>query len=579
MRIFRLASITVGLVFFVLLIGCGETYRPVVNPFPTPGGDPQFSTNIMVVNQGVKADPDHFGVVLDCQLTDKCPGTISQLDVPGDMNLMTRVLGDDPWGIFSGGFLLTANRASNTVSQFSIGSPTVSTVSLPNSVDALVDSTNTTPITVTGPIFIGASANSGDLFLTMPACKPPLPTAGVCATPDTQNPGVVSVVSVTTGFSKAYRVGNYPIAVVEPLNNSKVYVLNFSSSSIDVFAGIDRARVKTLTGDGSNGISFPVYGVAKPDSTYVFILNRGINTLESRLSVINTTNDSVVFSPSLGVGAPSGTADLTPPANPLNHPLSYDNAKQWLWVTNPNDDSVTVFDATGLSASTPAFSVKRKIPQCASADSTNCFPPGTAPISVTPLPDGTRAYVLGAGSSGVAPSVYMIDTNAFAVTPVSGYIGTSPRGIVASADSTKVYVINHDPTTEANSDPNAPTGSVVTTQPPGTNVITTSNNSFLKNDAGRPLTVLAPFQDALNCSVDTPEPWAPNHLYSANSTIVSTPLNGHAYQATVAGKSGGSEPSFCTADKCTVTDGAVTWREIGAPRACPRQRPNLVIVP
>lgn len=71
-------------------------------------------------------------------------------------------------------------------------------------------------------------------------------------------------------------------------------------------------------------------------------------------------------------------------------------------------------------------------------------------------------------------------------------------------------------------------------------------------------------QDTLNLYV-TPAAWTAGTLYLVGDRIrPNVTSNGFLYQCTVAGTSGGSAPTFPTTVGATVTDGGVTWKNIGA---------------
>lgn len=564
MRISRSAGVIAGVLSTLFLLGCGDVYRPVVIPFPTPGGDPQIQSLVMVANQGVVANPAVLTDVRSCLPTDSCPGSISTIDVPGDANMGNQVIGENPWSAtLVGSLVYTANRGNNTVSTYSpfITGINVTEISMPLTVTAHVDATTTRSVTVAPVNFIGADRSAGaQIFATMPACA--TVSNGICTAVDPASPGVVAAISGAS-FLDASLVGNNPTALVELPDASRVYVVNQGSNSVSVLGVNDHVQQATIT-----GFSIPTFALASPDSKFVFVLNRGNGTI----GVIDTATNTVTFSPSFSA-TPSAVLDL-----PLNNPMFYDSKRQRLWVTSPADDSVVAFDVSSLGATAPTMNQAGAVHQCTAGAATGtCLPVGSGPFSVTALSDGTRAYVANGGSSGVAPSVTMIDANSFTATTVNGYIGTSPRGIASSSDATKVYIVNHDPTTAPSPDPSAPAGSTIIVQQPGTNVIKTSNNSFLQTSLGTPVNIIAPFQDPVNCSIDTPEPWLPGHSYQANSAVVPRTPNGHAYRSTVAGASGASDPTFCTTSGCTFNDGTVTWLEIGAPLNCPRQRPNVVL--
>lgn len=57
--------------------------------------------------------------------------------------------------------------------------------------------------------------------------------------------------------------------------------------------------------------------------------------------------------------------------------------------------------------------------------------------------------------------------------------------------------------------------------------------------------------------------WAAATVYTSGVYRVPTVANGYAYQATAAGTSGGAEPTWPTTVGATVTDGGVTWQNVG----------------
>lgn len=57
--------------------------------------------------------------------------------------------------------------------------------------------------------------------------------------------------------------------------------------------------------------------------------------------------------------------------------------------------------------------------------------------------------------------------------------------------------------------------------------------------------------------------WAATTAYAPLAAVKPTVRNGHVYQAVGAGTSGGSQPTWPTGTNATVTDGTVTWQEVG----------------
>lgn len=57
--------------------------------------------------------------------------------------------------------------------------------------------------------------------------------------------------------------------------------------------------------------------------------------------------------------------------------------------------------------------------------------------------------------------------------------------------------------------------------------------------------------------------WAVSTSYIIGTIVRPAAANGHVYQCISAGTSGASSPAFSTTSGATVTDGTVTWREVG----------------
>ncbi|HEX2120789.1 MAG TPA: prepilin-type N-terminal cleavage/methylation domain-containing protein [Thermoanaerobaculia bacterium] len=64
-----------------------------------------------------------------------------------------------------------------------------------------------------------------------------------------------------------------------------------------------------------------------------------------------------------------------------------------------------------------------------------------------------------------------------------------------------------------------------------------------------------------------PSPWVANRDYNVGSLVTPTVTNGHVYAAITPGVSGGTEPAWLTTPTGVEIpgDGAVTWKEAGAP--------------
>ncbi len=66
-----------------------------------------------------------------------------------------------------------------------------------------------------------------------------------------------------------------------------------------------------------------------------------------------------------------------------------------------------------------------------------------------------------------------------------------------------------------------------------------------------------------NSDLTPPPAWATSTAYTVGQSISPPGANGHIYQCTVAGTSGATPPSTWPTDGSTVTDGGVTWQDMG----------------
>jgi len=526
MKLIRVAGVAASLCFSLVLIGCGDVYRPVVNPFTQSGGDPANASTAYVASQGV-LQPQNEGVTGSVCDTLPCPGTVLEVDAPNDVAVGGQIVGRSPVHlIMAAGQIWTANRDDNTVSTFStFSTSSPQTISLPPG---------------SAPSFL-ASTESSAVYVALPGMNPNAPgNVGVMAPGmNVLNEGLIPV-------------GNNPTAIVETPDQKKLYVVNTNSGTVTSIATLDKKVLQTIT-VGTE----PVWAIATANSAYIFVLNRN-NGAKGSVSVISTATDSVVNTiTSLGA-----SADLN--GIPLNSPMAYDSHLQRLYVTNSTDGTLSAFDVSALP------SQPTELP----GSPVLLGNPSPNPVSVAPLPDGSRVYV----ANVTAGTVSVVDAKSLTLKTTIP-VGTQTVAVAAAADSTKVLAVNHLPTVQTFANA-AGTQVPVVTQQPGTTTISTSTDSFVT-------TVPAPFEDSVNCTVDTPQPWLPNHSYSLGTVVVPSTGNGMIYQATTAGTSGASEPaSWCTTAACTLADGTVTWTEQQPmvagqpvpPLTCPRQQPWYIAV-
>ncbi len=177
--------------------------------------------------------------------------------------------------------------------------------------------------------------------------------------------------------------GSHPIAMVETLDGLNLYVLNqgnnTGNNTVTDLSPIDLSTLATIPVPSS-----PLWAVARSDSHRVYVLTQA-GTI---LPIDPATNTILPSATTLSVGA---GANL----------ILYDTSLNRLYVTNPgtsnpSDAAVYIFGTTGgtdLSGNpndTP--SLLKVIPM--GPGSALCpGSSGCSPVSVAPLPDGTRFYV------------------------------------------------------------------------------------------------------------------------------------------------------------------------------------------
>jgi DNA-binding beta-propeller fold protein YncE len=510
MKKFRLAGVIAGLLFSLLLAGCGDQYRPVITPFPTHGTDPQSQTTVFVANAGVRADGSA------CATSDPCPGSTTDIDVPGDINMGNHVVGESPWSaVLIGSALYTANRNSNNVSWYVpfVSGSVPNTISLDRTATVQTNANPSNLVTI-APSFI-ATKQGSTVFVAMPACA--TVSNGACTAFDQSTPGVLGIINTSSNqLIQKLQMDLDPVAMVELADTSKLYVVNQGDGSSNGTVVVVNPQTNTILSPTISGPVAPLHGIpvglspvwatATTDNKFVFVLNSGSN---NTVSVISTANDSatipVISSDSNGNATlgPLKVGSQSPRAldRPLQNPMFFDSALQRLYVTNPGDNTVSIFDTSKLTAASPTMDLLATVSlPVATVPPALPVTPGVQPFSIAVLPNGFRAYVLNAGNGIVGPSVSIINTNDFTVSQLSDYFGSDPRGIVASFDGSKVYVAYHEQTTVT-----YPSGSGTATKlvPPGTAVFKTLDNSTIRDSSGAQFPIAAPFRDPVNCTADT----------------------------------------------------------------------------
>ena len=274
----------------LLWSGCGETYRPIANPIPLPGGNPQATHYALVVNNNAgngQPNPNVLGP------------SYTQIDVSGDTNLANLSVGLNPvFAAMNPGFTVgyVVNQGDNTLSAFtpSAGaSATIVTVPLLQS--------NTEPNA--GASYIALSSLYGFVVETS------LNRVAIVSNPLFQ-------------VSAFVPVGANPVAAACTSDGRKAYISNQASNTVSVVSTKDFKNTSNISVGSSPGAI-----AISADNNYVFVANAGDGTV----SVINTTSDTVQQTVNVG-------------ADPTQ--IVFDSHLSRLYVLNTGGSSVSIFNAS-----------------------------------------------------------------------------------------------------------------------------------------------------------------------------------------------------------------------------------------
>jgi len=326
----RLAAL---IFLFLICIACGDTYRPTIIPQPVPTPDPKNAHSTFTVNQNGTFNA----------------GTGMQVNVSGDSDAgVTKVAIMPVHATLLGSRVWVANQGADSVSAFSAASgngPIGTSVDINLAQGAapdFVESSETTTMYV---------ANSGN--------------------------GTVNAINgITNAITDTIPVGAHPIAMVETPSNSsttgllkKLYVVNRDSNNVSVISSADKSTIVTLPVGAS-----PRWAAVRSDGARIYVLSHDAGNV----TIINglLPADAVAGTISVGAGA-----DF----------LYYDSRRDRLYVPNPTNATVGIFDAsTDALTQLATIDLKASIPGGGAAP---CPASGCVPVSLAALPDGTRAYI------------------------------------------------------------------------------------------------------------------------------------------------------------------------------------------
>ncbi len=314
----------------LLEINCGEVYRPVVIPTSTTPPNPSNFHAVFAVSNNVASSP----------------GSALQIDVSGDTNIGAANMGFNP------------THAATLANNARVFVPSAGSVLNPPQVDEVVSFTpandNAVVVGLGNPI----------VYSLPPGSAPVFANSSQSSSMYVANFGTNSVSWLSTATNVVIQtspVGSQPVAIAETPNGQNIYVVNQGDSTVSDLSPTDLSPLATL----SVGTT-PVWAITRPDSQRVYVVTQG----DGRLYTINTGTNTVDGGQPIGAGA--------------NFAL-YDKSRNRIYVTNPTAATLTVFDGT---SDPPAQLTSISF----GAGSAAC-PAGCTPVSVAPLPDGSRFYV------------------------------------------------------------------------------------------------------------------------------------------------------------------------------------------
>ncbi|MGH9554639.1 MAG: beta-propeller fold lactonase family protein [Terriglobales bacterium] len=311
-------------------------------------------------------------------------GSTYHIDVSGDTNTIIQPTGVNPVHaalLANQGRVYVANSGSDSLTSYTtfLEGGSTRTLSLPpGSVPVFVHSTQLTNFYV---------ANSG-----------------------TNRVGVVSVGTDVLVAEVQLVPGATPVALAQTLAGDKLYSINRGSNNVTVIATVDRSIIKSVAVGPA-----PVWAVVSSDGARLYILNQGNNTVTVMETVIDTVLDTAVL--------PGGSAPTF---------MVFDPRLLRVYVANTGGNSVSIINADRNS---PNFLSVTTVPLDMNLPAG--VDPGLAPVSITPLPDGSRAYVANRDSNNVS----VINTLNNTVTKTIP-VGSAPLSVGSAPDSSRVYVAN-----------------------------------------------------------------------------------------------------------------------------------------
>ncbi len=368
---------------FVISVGCGDVFRPIIIPNPPTFPNPRAAHTVMSVNQNPSDDSG----------TQISPGSVTVVDVSGDSIVSVANIGVTPVHAVqqTASQVLVVNQATTNVGADSLSKIVFSgtTINVHPSNPATI---SLPPNSV--PNFV-ASTESGQAYVLLPGFAPP---------------SVAVVNTVSNNVIATVPVGSNPWAMVETFDRNKVYVANKGDGTITAFNTVDRSA-RAITGSLS---SPPIWLSARSDSQQVYVLES--NGKLAFLNTSTTAGPDVLTETSISV--PAGATEMTYDGQ-LNR--LYIAGGPSVGVVNVSQSQPQLLATVSITAVSPSFRISQDPCATTSVTSLNA-------VAVTALPDGSRAYVGGYYEDtlgNICPQVTVINTSSNTIkttVPIPGFL-------------------------------------------------------------------------------------------------------------------------------------------------------------
>lgn len=363
-----------GVLVALVLVGCGNEFRPVAIPIIPPVPPAQAPKQAVVIS------------------TSPAGGTATNINVSGDNVFTVRDVPSPVHAALAGGSARTfiANDNDTLSTYLTFGSLTFSptiTITLPAG---------------SKPVFVH-SREAANVYVAL---------SGSNFDPVCGASGGVGVVSITTlALTRVVCTGGKPVALAQLPNGSKLYAVNQDTGEVVVINTADFSIATRIAMGGA-----PSAIEVSADGAFVYV------AINDRVTVINTLTDQPDPRSPVIIGAsPNFLKYGECPGQNGGAPT-----RKRIYTTNPGSDSVTIIDADPTSATflTPTSVTVGDFPtsltqlaNCtkvyvansgitansvsvidgASLAVTNTVPVGISPISIDSSPDSAQVFVLNQG--------------------------------------------------------------------------------------------------------------------------------------------------------------------------------------